>query len=79
MHLKLNSDKTEYILFRSKAQLKKISPEQVNVHGGLIEISKVVRYPGGFSGPTTQFQTAHYRKEAKVMNNLIKSIPYKNI
>ena len=46
MHLKLNSDKTEYILFGSQAQLKKIPPEPLNAHSDLIEISKVVRYLG---------------------------------
>ena len=48
MHLILNSDKTEYILFGSQAQLKKISPEPLNAHGDLTEISKVVRYLGVF-------------------------------
>ena len=48
MCLKLNSDKSEYILFRPQAQLKMISPEPLNAHGNLTEISKVMRYLGGF-------------------------------
>ena len=43
IHLKLNSNKTEYILVKSQAQLKKISPEPLNAYSNLIEISKVVR------------------------------------
>ena len=44
MNLKLNSDKTEHILFGSQALLKKISPEPFDAHHNPFKISKVVRY-----------------------------------
>ena len=47
-HLKLKPDKTEYILFGSQAQLKKISPGPLSAHGDLIEISIEVTCGGGF-------------------------------
>ena len=68
MHLKLNSDKTEYILFRSHAQLKKISPEPLNAHGNLIEISKVVRYLGGLLYQQLNFKQ-HIKEKVKKKNN----------
>ena len=74
MHLKLNSDKTEYILFRSQAQPKKISPEPLNAHGNLIEIGKVVMYLGGFLDQQLNFKQ-HIKekvKKKKTMTNLIK-------
>ena len=72
MHLKLNSDKTEYILFRSQVQLKKISPEPLNVYDDLIEISKVVRYLGGFLDQQLNFKQHIMEKVKKAMTNLIK-------
>ena len=56
MHLKLNS-----------AQLKKISPEPHNAHGDLIEISKVVRYLGGFLVQPLNF-TQHIKVRVKKSN-----------
>ena len=48
MHLKLNPDKTEYILFSCWQQLKKTSPEPLDAHGDPIAVSVAVRYLGGF-------------------------------
>ena len=56
MDFKLNSDKTEYILFRSQAQLKKIPPEPLNAYSDLTEISKVMRYLGGFLDQQPNFK-----------------------
>ena len=64
MHLKLNSDKTDYILFGSQAQLKNISPEAFNAHGDLIEISKVVRYLGGCFDQQLNFKQ-HIKEKVK--------------
>ena len=36
MRLKLNSDKTEYIQFRSRQQIKKIDTSPINANGNLI-------------------------------------------
>ena len=72
MHLKLNSDKTEYILFQSQVQLKKISPEPLNAHGNLIEICKVVRYLGGFLDQQLNFKQHIKEKGKTAMTNLTK-------
>ena len=48
MHLKLNPEKTEHILFGSQQQLKKTSQEPLDAQGDLVAVSKVVRYLGGF-------------------------------
>ena len=47
MRLKLNPDKTEYILFGSQQQLKKTSPGLLDAQGDPIAVSKAVRYLGG--------------------------------
>ena len=72
LHLKLNSDKTEFILFRSQAQLKKISPEPLNAHGNLTEESKVVRYLRGFLDQQLNVKQHIKEKVKKAMTNLIK-------
>ena len=72
MHLKLNSDKTECIFFRSQAQHKKISAEPLNSHGDLIETSKLVRYLGGFLDQQLNFTQNIQFKSKKAMTNLIK-------
>ena len=72
MHFKLNPGKTEYILFGSQAQLKKISPEPLNAHDDLIEVIKVVRYLGGFLDQQLNFKQ-HVKEEVKkAITNLIK-------
>ena len=47
-YLKLNSDKTEYILFKSAKQLEKILIKPLNDNSDLIPISNVVRYLGEY-------------------------------
>ena len=71
MHLKLNSDKTEYILFRSQAKLNTISPELLNAYSDLIEISKVVWYLGGLLDQQLNFKQHIKEKVQKAMTNLI--------
>ena len=44
MCLKLNSDKTKYILFGLTKVLEKIPTEPLNANGDLIPISHVVKY-----------------------------------
>ena len=46
MCLKLNPDKTEYILFGSQQQLKRTSQEPLNAQGDPITVSEVVGYLG---------------------------------
>ena len=56
MHLKLNPDKTECILFRSTKQLEKISTEPLISSGNLMPISQIVRYLGGNLDQSLKFK-----------------------
>ena len=47
MRMKLNSDKTEFILFGYRAQLQKCITEEINVNGDIIKCSANVKYLGG--------------------------------
>ena len=47
MRLKLNSDKTEFILFGYRAQLQKCITEEINVNRDIIKCSANVKYLGG--------------------------------
>ena len=71
MHLKLNVDKTEYILFWSQAQLKKISPEPLNAHGDLIETAKKWGIWEDFC-TNNSISNSTLKKSKKTMTNLIK-------
>ena len=46
--LKMNPDKTEYIMFGSRIQLSKCVTNSINVVEDLIESSECIRYLGGF-------------------------------
>ena len=59
MHLKLNPDKPECILFGCWQQLKKTSPEPLNAHGDPIAVSDAVRYLGGFLDQHLNFKKTH--------------------
>ena len=72
MCLKVNPDKTEYILFGSQQQLKKTSQESLNAQGDLIAVSKVVRYLGGFLDKNLNFKRHIKEKTKKAMANIIK-------
>ena len=48
MHLKLNSDKTEYIRFGLKQQLQNSLSTPLNSNGNLVNLIEVVRYLGGY-------------------------------
>ena len=69
MCLKLNPNKTEYILFGSWQQLKKTS---LNAQGDPIAVSKAVRYLGGFLDQHLNFRKHIKEKAKKVMANIIK-------
>ena len=56
IHLKLNSGKTEYIKFGSKQQLQKSTSTPLNANDDLINLSKVVRYLGGYLDQTLSFK-----------------------
>ena len=48
MQLKLNSDKTEYTKFGSREQLQKSTSTPLNAYDDLVNLSKMVRYLGGY-------------------------------
>ena len=52
MHLKLNSEKTEYIMFGSHQQLTKINLEQLHAGPDLIKLSNKVKYLGSLLDKT---------------------------
>ena len=70
MCLKLNPDKTEYILFGSQQQLKKTSPEPLDAHGDTIAVSDAVRYLGGFLDQHLNFKKHIEAKAKKAMANI---------
>ena len=57
MHLKLNTDKTDFIIFGWKQQLRKLDESQLDASGSLIPKSKVVRYIGGHLDTSLTFET----------------------
>ena len=72
MCLKLDPNKTEYILFGSQQQLKKTSPEPLDAHGDPIVVSDAVRYLGGFLDQHLNFRKHINEKAKKAMANIIK-------
>ena len=72
MHLKLNMDKTEFIIFGSKHQLRKLDKSPLDANGDLIHKSKVVRYLGGHLDASLTFETHIKSKVRTVMANFIK-------
>ena len=69
---KLNSDKTECILFGSKHQLNKATQEPHKVGPNLIELSNKVKYLGGVLDNTFNFESHVPLKVQKAMANFIK-------
>ena len=64
-YLKLNPDKTEYIHFGSRQQLKKTSPEPLDAHGDPIPVSDAVIYLGGFLDQHLKLRSTLMRKQKK--------------
>ena len=64
MCLKLNPNKTEYILFGSRQQLSKTSPEPLDTQVDPIAVSKAVRYQGGLLDQHLNFKQ-HIKVKAK--------------
>ena len=48
MRLKLNLEKTKYIQFRSRQQIKNIGTSPINASGDLISMSYNIWYLGGY-------------------------------
>ena len=52
----MNPDKTEYILFGSKVQLKKCLTTSLNVCNDMIPIANEIRYLGSFPDKSLDFK-----------------------
>ena len=72
MHLKLNTDKTEFMIFGSKHQLRKLDESTLDANGELIQNSAVVRYLGGHLDASLTFKTHIKSKVKTAMANFIK-------
>ena len=72
MLLKLNSDKTKYIMFGSRQQLPEINPEPLQAGPDLVELSNKVKYLGSLLDNTLSFDQHVSSKVQKVMVNFIK-------
>ena len=72
MCLKLNSEKTEYIMFGSCQQLPKINPEPLQAGPDLIELSNMVKCLGTLLDNTLSFDQHISSKVQKAMANFIK-------
>ena len=72
MHLKLNTDKTDFIIFSSKCQLRKLDKSPLDANGSLIPKSEVVRYLGGLLDTSLTFETHVKTKVKTAMANFTK-------
>ena len=72
MCLKCNTDKTEFIIFSSKQQLRKLDESPLDANGNLIPKSEVVRYLGGHLDPSLTIETHIKTKVKTAMANFIK-------
>ena len=70
--LKLNSDKTEYIQFRSRQQIKKITTSPINANGDLIPMSYRIQYLRGYLDANLMFSEHVKQKVKAAMENIIK-------
>jgi hypothetical protein len=67
--LKMNTDKTEFILFGSRVQLQKCLMDHIEISGDNINHTSVIRYLGGFLDETASFSMFrdHVRKKCSEM------------
>ena len=72
MQLKLNSEKTKYVLFGSKHQLNKAEKEPLKAGPDFIELSDKVQYLGGVLDNNLNFESHMSLKVQKAMANFIK-------
>ena len=72
MHLKLNTDKTDFMIFGSKHQLRKLDESTLGANGELIKKGEVVRYLGRHLDASPTFETHIKSKVKTAMANFIK-------
>ena len=64
MHLKLNSDKIEFIMFGSRQMLKHASTSHLDFASSLIQQSKLIKYLGGHLDSNLTFEE-HVKQNQK--------------
>ena len=69
-HLKMNTAKTEFIVFGSKQQLKKVEVASINVNGDSIPRSEVIKYLGTWMDQHLNFRQHILKKCNVAMINL---------
>ena len=72
MHLELNTDKTEFIFFGSKHQVRKLDESPLDANGDLTHKSEVLRSLGGHLEAYLTFETHIKSKVRTAMANFIK-------
>ena len=72
MQLRLNPEKTEYILFGSRHTINKVEQELLRAGPDLIEQSEKVKYLGGVLDNTLNYKSHVSLKVQKAMANFIK-------
>ena len=70
--LKMNTSKTEFIMFGGKAQLDKCCTEDINIAGDDIRSEKCIRYLGAFLDETLNFKEHVKRKCRSAMLNYLR-------
>ena len=70
--LKMNTSKTEFIMFGSRQQLDKCPTNEILVCDGNIELQHCIRYPGVFLDDTLHFKDHIKRKCQTAMLNYFK-------
>ena len=72
IHLKLNSDKTDFIMIDSKWMLKHANTSHLDFGSSLIQQSKLVKYLGGDLDPNLTFEEHVKQKSTTAMLNFTK-------
>ncbi len=70
--LKMNTSKTEFIMFGSRQQLDKCNIKQINIASDYIEVESCIRYLGAFLDETLTFKEHVKRKCRTAMLNYLK-------
>jgi hypothetical protein len=70
--LKMNSSKTEYIMFGSRQQLSKCKTKEIDICGDKVKVQKCIRYLGAFLDETLNFKEHVKRKCKSAMFNYFK-------
>ena len=71
--LKMNPDKTEFILYGNRVQLQKCVTQQIEITGDKITRNSVIRYLGGFLDETFSLKHHVQKKCAAAMINFNKN------